>query len=199
MDKSLVVAESGSSGPARYRLLATLRQYALERLEASGESGAVRRRHAAHYLTLAECARAGLGGPERGVWLARLRPEDDNFRAALDWLAQGGEAESGLRLATAAALLWEARGDYTLARARLARLLALPGPVQTRTHAEALRIAGDLAWRQGDCLAQQRYCEERLAICRALGERAGIARSLADLAVPLHLQGHYGRARALLE
>ena len=200
MDKSLVVAESGSSGPARYRLLATLRQYALERLEASGEfrSGAPAGRCALPHPGGARPGGVGWPGTGRlaGAGCAR---KTITCRAALDWLAQGGEAESGLRLATAAALLWEARGDYTLARARLARLLALPGPVQTRTHAEALRIASDLAWKQGDCLAQQRYCEERLAICRALGERAGIAHALADLATPLHLQGHYSQARALLE
>jgi non-specific serine/threonine protein kinase len=199
VDKSLVVAEGGSSGPLRYRLLEPLRQYARERLEDSGEAGAARQRHATHYAGLAEDAPAGLRGRERGLWRARLDPEHDNLRAALDWLEQRGEADPGLRLATAVAILWSAGGYPADADARLARLLALPGPVPPRTRADALRAAGDLAWARSDYRAQQRYCQERLAIYRALGERAGIAHALADLAAPLHLQGHYPEARALLE
>lgn len=70
--------------------------------------------------------------------------------------------------------------------------------MQPRTRAEALRSAGDLAWAQGEYRAQQQHNEERLAIDRRLGDRAGIAYALAELAAPLHLQGRYGEARALL-
>jgi non-specific serine/threonine protein kinase len=204
VDKSLVVAEGGRSGAGRYRLLEPLRQYALERLEASGEAPAVRQRHAAHFVALAEGAPAGLRGREWRAWRARLDPEDDNLRAALNWLVEQGAAEPGavepgLRLATAAAMLWTVGGYPADAYARLTRLLALPGPVEPRTRAGALRSAADLAWARGDYPAQQRYCAERLAITRALAEPEDIAHALADLAAPLHLQGHHAQARALLE
>lgn len=98
--KSLVqVAEQG--GAARYRMLETIRQYALERLAASGEADDTRRRHAAHFLALAEAAQPHLYGVELGVWMDRLETEQDNLRAALGWAFGGGDADLGIRLAVA--------------------------------------------------------------------------------------------------
>ena len=87
MEKSLLRAAEGPGGDPRFALLETLREYALERLEQSGEGERARGRHSRHYLALAETAGPGLAGPraERGRWLDRLEVEHDNLRQALAW------------------------------------------------------------------------------------------------------------------
>ena len=86
VDKSLVlVAEQqhGGEEETRYRLLETVRQYGQERLEESGEAEAVRHRHAAFFLELAEEAAPKMLGAAQEAWLERLEREHANFRAAL--------------------------------------------------------------------------------------------------------------------
>ena len=94
VEKSLVVLESEGG---RYRLLETVRQYAQERLNESGEGDATRARHLAFYLALAEKARPELVGPEQGAWLARLDLERENLLAAHAWCDRrdGRAASSG--------------------------------------------------------------------------------------------------------
>jgi predicted ATPase len=86
VDKSLVVAEAGSEGALRYRMLEPVRQYGQERLGESGEEAErVRERHAEHYLALAEQAEPELMGADRASWLRRLGIEHANLRVALRW------------------------------------------------------------------------------------------------------------------
>ena len=82
----------------RLGMLETIREFALERLVARGDEDAVRRRHAAFYLVLAEAADHGLLGPQQREWLERLDSERDNIRAALTWAVNAREAEIGLRI-----------------------------------------------------------------------------------------------------
>ena len=131
-DQSLVVAEEQPDGAPRYRLLETLREYARERLEARGEAAAVRDRHAAHFLALAEAARPHFQGPHQAAWFARLEREHDNLRAALDWLLAAGRAGPALRLGCALYQFWDTRGHWREGRAWLARALALPAAAPRR-------------------------------------------------------------------
>ena len=99
VDKSLVVAEN-TSGRTRYRLLETVRQYALEKLGESGEADDVRARHRDHYMSVA----AVLDSPARPDYRDHLRRIDsdiDNFRAAFRWSLETGDTEAALRLASA--------------------------------------------------------------------------------------------------
>ena len=75
VDKSLVVFEERQGGGARYRLLETVRQYSLERLEERGEAGSVNERHAEYYLAMAETAEQQLKGRRQVEWLDRLEAE----------------------------------------------------------------------------------------------------------------------------
>jgi predicted ATPase len=108
LDKSLVVSRpAGGSGEPRYGTLETIREYALERLDESGEAPVIRQ-HGTFYLALAETAAPHFHGPEQKGWLDRLEAEYDNVRAALAWsLSPGAEAESrgrwllGVQLASA--------------------------------------------------------------------------------------------------
>src|ERR671916_668446 len=92
VDKSLV-AVGEKDGEARYRLLETVRQYGQEKLERSGETAEIQRRHAGFMLGLAEEAGPELKGPRQGEWLGRLETEHGNLRAAMRWLLEEGEAE----------------------------------------------------------------------------------------------------------
>ena len=125
--KSLVRQEEGAGGEPRYRMLETVREFALERLEASGEAEAVRARHAAFFAALAE-----QDGPRllkrdarmRAV-LDRLEAEHPNFRSALAWaLSAAGDPETALRLAGPLHPFWYFRGHLAEGQAWLERAIS---------------------------------------------------------------------------
>ena len=102
--KSMVVLDDGPAGTTRFRLLETLRQYALERLDDIGNTEEFRRRHAEHYATFAEAAGPGLEGPDEGSWVVRFDAELDNLRAAVAGALDAEDAadgEFGLRIIAA--------------------------------------------------------------------------------------------------
>jgi predicted ATPase/class 3 adenylate cyclase len=147
-DKSIVgVHDQG--GEARYSMLETLRQYGSERLAEAGEAHVTRRRHAAHFLELAERLEAPAGRSATN-WLRRLEVEHDNLRAALDWSLATGETEIVSRLARAVApmLLQIGRASEVepLARAALAGRPEPPIEVALRRSlGEALWVRGHMA------------------------------------------------------
>ncbi|MCJ7438216.1 MAG: adenylate/guanylate cyclase domain-containing protein [Acidimicrobiia bacterium] len=97
VDKSLVLVDDDHAG-ARYRLLETIRQYAQERLETAGDAAVVRRRHAEHYVTIAEESGPRLRGAEQIAAADAVARDTDNFRAALDWAVETGSVDLALRL-----------------------------------------------------------------------------------------------------
>jgi predicted ATPase/DNA-binding XRE family transcriptional regulator len=110
--KSLVRAETTPEGAGRYLLLETLREYALEQARAAGEEDLLRQRHFAAYLLLFRTADAHLRGPEVKAWLARLEPEQDNLRSALQWALDGGRHVDAAWLMLAAAWFWFHTGRW---------------------------------------------------------------------------------------
>jgi len=100
VDKSLLIADD-EAGTTRYRLLETIRQYAQERLEQTGDADRVRRRHAEHYVAFAEAIAPHLHGRDQATWIERLEAEIDNLRAVLTWSAGVGDADLALRLVVA--------------------------------------------------------------------------------------------------
>ena len=128
VDKSLLTHEADANGRSRYTMLQTIREYALERLRENGEERAVAMRHLDHCVRLAETADRALRGRDQLTWLARLDEEHDNFRAVLDWCADGSAsppaaAGRGLRLAAALGWYWYLRGQRSEGRTRLGKLL----------------------------------------------------------------------------
>jgi predicted ATPase len=89
VDKSLVLAPV-CEGTTRYKMLETIREYALERLETTNVMADVRTRHAVHYTAFAEQASVGLKGPQERAWLARIEDELDNLRATVIWSLTSG-------------------------------------------------------------------------------------------------------------
>ncbi len=112
VDKSLVVADVDTDdGGVRYRLLESIRQYAAERLQHSGETAAVRRRHADYYVDVAEAAGPHLRTRDQIEWSAAVAREIDNFRAVLDWAVETASVDHALRLAAPFAVNGMAIGD----------------------------------------------------------------------------------------
>jgi predicted ATPase len=107
VDKSLLRTRPDSDGEPRFWMLETIREYARERMARSGEAEMIARRHAEHFLELAERAEPDLWAQQIDVWLPRLDPEEANFRAALGWAIAHEEAEVAVRLAGSLYPFWE--------------------------------------------------------------------------------------------
>ena len=188
-------------------MLETIRDYGLERLTENGEMEATRQAHAACYLALAEQAEPEFAGPRQAMWLERLDREHENLRAALQWLLEQREArqspgdgrEMALRLGAALEQFWVIRGHHSEGRTFLERALATRKGVATAVQAKALGTAGRLALNQGDMDRGGVLCEQSLALCRELGDTAGIALSLQRLAVVAWVRDNPTMARSLTE
>lgn len=150
VDCSLAQADADASGIARYRLLDVVRDYGTERAVAAGELDQLRRRHAAHFLALAERAEPELRGSEQRDWYARLLDDEGNLRAALTWALEVGEAEIALRLAGALWMFWRWAGLFVEGRRWLDAALAAEEECSPAVRQQALWGAGWLAYHQGD-------------------------------------------------
>ncbi len=202
VDKSLLRQEDGPGGEPRFRMLETIQEYGLERLAASGEEASVRRRHAAWCLTLAEQAEPGLVGPDQDGWMDRLETEHDNFRAALGWAMETGDAETGLRLTGALWWFWQIRGYLGEGRAWLNRTITggrrVSGGAGIRSTFGVRALAGAslLAGLQQDDEDATALAEEALAVAREIDDREGIARALFMRSFAAGGQGNHTAASA---
>jgi len=174
LDKSLLRKRESELGP-RYWMLETIREYASERVEESGEAEEIRGRHAEFFLALAEEAEPHLFA-ESPEWLELIEREHDNIRAALDWLEASRDFEHALRLAGAVSRFWYRRGHLVEGERRLDHLLvAYENPTAAR--AKALNGAARLAYHTGDVATTRVRAEEALALHRALENAWGAADS----------------------
>jgi len=196
VDKSLIQQVEQVKGESRFVMLETIREYTLEKLKASGEEPLTKRAHAAYCLVLAE----EYAMEESAQWLERFGFEQDNFRAALEWLTETGDAEWGLRLGTALFRFWEIREYLAEGRDRLGKLLQLAGAqAPTKARARALFAAGALAGEQGDYATADALIGESQNIVRQLGDKTGVAVSVNALAIFAFERGDVAIARALFE
>ncbi len=178
VDQSLVRAEE-VAGEARFRMLETIRAYASEQLEASGELESIRARHASVYLALAEEAAPKLSGADQRAWLDRLDSEHDNFRAAIEWATARPEPEVACRLGFALWRFWQKRGYLVEGRQRLDRIAAEPwSRANPGLRARVLEGLGGIAWWQADISAMTSYYDEALSTWREVGDQAEIANAL---------------------
>ncbi len=198
VDKSLLQRVEQANGESRFMMLETIREYALEKLEASGEGKLTKRAHSAYCLVLAEEEATEQSGVERAEWHDRFALEHDNFRAALRWLAESGDADWGLRLGTALFRFWEGCEYFAEGRDSLERLLKIPKAAPpSRARARALFSAGVLAGEQGDYDASDALMRESLDVARKLGDTQGVAVSLNARAVNARDRGNLAMAHAL--
>jgi predicted ATPase/class 3 adenylate cyclase len=220
-DKSMVVIEgSFESAEGRYRMLETIRQYARDKLLASGESEQVRDRHMEYFLRFAEAAEPKLRGSEQLPWLDRVEMEQGNLRVALEWSLESGNSDRALRLVGALAYFWELRGDWTVPLGWAERALSSSGPEQSEAaqtrddgepssarptdtikarRAKALYGLGRLRFAAGEAPVSRTMVEEALQSWRELGDTWWMAVALEHIGFMLRLEGDFETSVARLE
>ncbi len=134
VEQSLIRTEEDADIETRYRMLETVRAFALEELASCGEDAAVRGAHPHWAEAFARDAKTHVLGPESGEWLSRYEREHDNFRAAIGWAIEHDPSQLGLRVPESLWRFWELRGHYAEGRSWLERAL--------ETGQDAFGIAG---------------------------------------------------------
>src|SRR5205085_1689440 len=152
----LVISDEDALGERRYRMLETIREYALERLRDSGEESVVRDRHARYCLSILEAGEPDLGVEPEMEWLDRADRERYNFRIALEFVDHG---ERLLRLAKPLYWLWNLRGYWREGIDWLQRAVDTTYGV-TPVRSTCINALGILYWRVGDYEQARRRLEE---------------------------------------
>lgn len=184
----------------RFVMLETIRAYALERLNASGEIVQLRHQHAYYYLQMAETIEHHLKGAQQATWLHKLDIEYSNLRTALEWsLTPNGNREIGTRIASALWLFWNIRGHLNEGRSWFTRMLEASDSVTPQVRVVALARASWLARQQGDYPQVAVLANEGLTLARALGDRTNEGLSLCMLGLEAYRRGDSTTAIALLE
>jgi non-specific serine/threonine protein kinase len=201
VDKSLVIVEHSPTAATRYRMLETIREYARQKLEESGETVDLQNRHLEYFVQLAEDAERNTFGADSVKYHRRLDEELDDIRNAMDWSIQTHQAIMAFRLGAALFYFWYNRspigGDWLR---QLNRALMLPeGTERTAERAQALNAKGYFYWADVTSDDPRADLEEALSIAREMGNQAIAARSLCNLGLVETVQGNYVEARSLFE
>jgi predicted ATPase/DNA-binding CsgD family transcriptional regulator len=197
VSKSLVVADTIGRAQARYRLLETIREYALRKLDEASETKRLRDRHLDLFLTRAEEAAPKLGEAYQQLWLNWLDSEHDNLRTALAWSLESGRIEEGLRIASALVRFWEIRGLVQEGLGWFERLLAQTDVgISTVVRVNALVFASFLAMFLGNALATMAYGREAVELAEAVSDEDNpvLTFALAGLASGARAAGDYQTA-----
>jgi predicted ATPase/class 3 adenylate cyclase len=193
-DKSLVIAEE-QEGETRYRLLETIREYALGKLAESGEERLVRNRHLDFFITLAEQAEQKYRTREQLRWFSAMEKERDNFRAALDYVIHAGQPEVALHLIGAAFWLWFFRGPWSEGQIWTEAALALSPNYRTKEMAKTLMAHGLFHFAQSNHASAQSTLEKSLAIWRELDDKWWSAFVLDFLGITIRRQDQQASSR----
>lgn len=204
LDKSLIQKDN-CGVETRFTFLEIIREYALDRLKASGEVEGARQRHLAHFLAFIETAEERVYHiAEFDRWYKQVIVEFDNLRAALVWaLEEGHDVEAGARVAGALTMFWYNQGRLKEGRHWLeVALRRLPDSASSAIRAKTLHGLGAFAWQQGDYVLAQTLLEDSIALWR----EAGGDQHPQELPLALHFLGHirfeqrdYAAARTLFE
>ena len=205
VDKSLVVLEPEVLGQARYRLLNTIREYAVARLAEAGESATFRARLTAYTLRTVEQNQAIGMARVAAPWSARVavfrRYDADvgNVWQVLTWCLAAGDTEAGLRICTGVSPCWIARGSFAEGGEWLDSFLDLAAPeVPAGVRGAALVARAQLALSTAPAVAESR-AGEGLALCRSAGEEFWTAAALNLLAETALHRGRMEEAGSRLD
>jgi predicted ATPase len=201
MNNSLLRQEEGLKGEPRFRMLETMREYALEQLKKSGEMAAIQRAHASFYIQkLAQEAGPKLFSKDGTDWLDWIEKEHDNIQTALAWSQNVPEfAEPLAVISIYMSWFWYRRGYYNEGRLWTEQLLASPaiqGP--TRSRATALMSSSLLALWRADLSTAFTRGEESLALFQRLEDEQGVPLALLSMGIVHINMGHDGAAHPLL-
>lgn len=180
VDKSLVQFDQASE---RYRMLETIRIYAVERLDETGETNEARSQHFTYYLWLAEHGEPRIGTADQEAWFRQAEHEHDNFRSALCWALEVEKVEDAARIALALWRFWHARTYQREGLRWLEHILALDAknPLPDALRPRLFNALGVLAHRAARFDRATRYHAEALRLWTAAEDRVGSAQALFDM------------------
>ena len=207
IDKSLLPVVQQEKEEPRFVMLETIRDYGLERLDASGEMEAVRRIYAEYFVHFAEEAAQEVDGPQQAAWFDRLEQDHENIREVLRWSLEQAPAEEtkqrltiALRLASALRKFWVVRSHLAEALSFLERALVRGEEIISPSQlARALDQAGGLARFLGNQDRAEELLRESLRLRRTLADTRGIAGALHRLGQVEIARYDFPAARALTE
>jgi predicted ATPase len=199
VDKSMLQHELRPNGEPRFMLLETLREYALERLEADGQTEIARRRHLEYYLGLVESIEPGPKEPNLPAWMKALEEEHDNLRAALHWALEYDEIESALRIAGAIWRFWQIHGHVEEGSKWMKTILDRAKGQMSIARAKALWGAGWLGMVVGTLSQSREYFEEGAIISRKLKDKRYLGLSLHGIGAVARAQGDFEGSRVAFE
>ena len=189
VDKGLIMALEGQQAEPRFRLLETVRFYALECLGQYDDQEACERRHAYYYAALAERAEVWHDGSAPIRLVRSGRVEHDNLRTALHWCDVSGDVELIQRTAAPLWWFWDVRGYLSEGRTWFERASTMPAANDNPRLAAVLSGAAHMAWRQGEYAITVAFQERAIALQEARGDSRGLGRSLQVLGSALLGQG----------
>ncbi len=205
VDQSLI-GSLASDGMPRFRMLHVIREFALDRLEATIEAADTHRAHLQVFVDLTERTAPEFLKKDRNLWLDVLEAEHDNIRAAIEWGVTHGEVDLVLQLVAAAWRFWQARGHLHEAQRLLEEALALSGG-EDRYRAKAVEALGGINWWRGEMDQAFALYKEALEMQRHLGDERELANAIYNfgLVVGFHLEDQpralelLGEAREIYE
>jgi predicted ATPase/DNA-binding CsgD family transcriptional regulator len=202
VDKSLVVAETLVGSQARYRLLETIREYALEKLNEAGETVQLHDRHLDLFVSRAEETAPKLTGPHQQMWFHWLETEHDNIRAALAWALERGRIEAGMRLAAALYQFWAVRNYWQEGLDWFERLFTqADDTIPVTVHVYACTYAAFLAEWRGNSQLAIKYGRRGVELGEVAGEenKPMLGFALGGLASAMRVAGDYETMFAVQE
>ncbi len=202
VDKSLILAETAGRALARYRLLETIREYALEKLDLAGEMVRLRDHHLDLFLARAEEAAPKLNDAYQKLWLNWLEGEHDNLRTAMDWALKSGRIETGLRIAIALVHFWDVQGHVQEGLVWFQHLLdQADNRISLDVRVNALVNASYMAMSQDSPQASIAYGNEAVEVAEQAGDEGSplLALALGGLISGAQATGDYQTAYAIGE
>ena len=180
-------------------MLETIREYAVEKLEAPGDADELRQRHAEWFAALATAAEEGLRGPEQEAWLTLLDRDQSNIRTAIAFLIEGDQTGMLLDVLNGTMRYWHTRGSYAETCTWFEHALARTEGHRTLRRAKALVGCGATYAAVAAYDRALALDEESVEIFRELGDSAGLARGLLSVGVSLALAERLPEARAAFD
>jgi predicted ATPase/DNA-binding SARP family transcriptional activator len=193
LNKSLIHQDVNPRAEIRFIFLESIHEYAREQLEGCGDAERFKQRHAEYYAALAEKAEPELFKPDQAYWFTRLDAEKDNFRTAINWAFEHGDAELSLRIISALWENWYINGQFTEVSAWINRGLKFAEEIPASLHAKVLNTAAYFAFTMGDYKLD--YVEKAIHIAQQAGDKENLSwalffKGLSLTAYPeLHVEG----------
>lgn len=199
VSKSMVSDPRADEFPPRYRILSSIREFGLRRLQSRREIDDVRQRHARFVLDLVERASSGYRGPESPHCLDRIQRENDDINLALRWSFGRGDEVVGMRLVALLWWLWFLRGPFREAAQWTDAALARRDRVEPTLRMRLLNAGAALAMPLGNFDRVVAFASEYLQLAREQDDDKETAEACEPLAVAAWVRGDYPEAQRLLE